>query len=153
LIFQGAFFIRLPLLILGGKNMSCKNVCKLCKNLVISQSVVFTAGTGLIINIPAGSYSDCERVCIVVAQTIPNATTITAPVFITIGDGTVLYPLNKCDCTQATACSIRTRTKYSTRVETNATSGVFKLIGKIPCSPNNNLTAIDGTAPTPVAGA
>lgn len=128
--------------------MSCKNVCKLCKNLVISQSVVFTAGTGLIINIPAGSYSDCERVCIVVAQTIPDATTITAPVFISIGDGTVLYPLNKCDCTQATACSIRTRTKYATRVETSATAGVFKLLGKVACAPNNNLTAIDGTAPT-----
>lgn len=134
--------------------MACKNVCKLCKNLVISQSVVFTAGTGLIINIPAGSYSDCERVCIVVAQAIPDATTITAPVFISIGDGTVLYPLNKCDCTQATACSIRTRTKYSTRVETSATGGVFKLLGRVACSPNNNLTAIDGTAPTtPVAGA
>ena len=131
--------------------MSCKNVCKLCKNLVISQSVVFTAGTGLIINIPAGSYSDCERVCIVVAQAIPDATTITAPVFISIGDGTVLYPLNKCDCTQATACSIRTRTKYSTRVETSATAGVFKLLGRVSCAPNNNLTAIDGTAP--VAGA
>ena len=128
--------------------MTCKNTCKLCKNLVISQSVVFTAGTGLIINIPAGSYNDCEKVCIIVAQTIPDATTITAPVFISIGDGTVLYPLNKCDCTQATACSIRTRTKYSTRVETTATGGIFKLLGNIPCSPNNNLTAIDGTAPT-----
>ena len=130
--------------------MTCKNTCKLCKNLVISQSVVFTAGTGLIINIPAGSYNDCEKVCIIVAQTIPDATTITAPVFITIGDGTELYPLNKCDCTQATACSIRTRTKYSTRVETSATTGVFKLLGKVACSPNNNLVAIDGTAPTGV---
>lgn len=128
--------------------MSCKNVCRLCPNLIISESVTFTAGTGLIINIPEGSYQDGCKYCIVVAQAIPDATTITAPVFITIGEGTELYPLNKCDCTQATACSIRTRTKYSTRVETNATSGVFKLIGKIPCSPNNNLTAIDGTAPT-----
>lgn len=128
--------------------MTCKNTCKLCKNLVISQSVVFTAGTGLIINIPAGSYNDCEKVCIIVAQTIPDATTITAPVFITIGTGTELYPLNKCDCTQATACSIRTRTKYATRVETSATTGVFKLLGRVACSPNNNLTAIDGTAPT-----
>ena len=133
--------------------MACKNVCKLCKNLVISQSVVFTAGTGLVINIPAGSYSDCEKVCIVVAQAIPAETTITAPVFITIGTGTELYPLNKCDCTQATACSIRTRTKYSTVVETSATTGVFKLLGRVACAPNNNLIAIDGTAPTPAAGA
>lgn len=136
----------------GGKNMACKNICRLCPNLVISSAVTFTAGTGLIINIPEGSYRDNERYCIVVAQAIPDATTITAPVFITIGTGTELYPLNKCDCTQATACSIRTRTKYATRVETSATTGVFKLLGNVACAPNNNLTAIDGTAPT-VAGA
>lgn len=131
--------------------MACKNVCRLCPNLIISEDVTFTAGTGLIINIPEGSYMDGCKYCIVVAQTIPAETTITAPVFITIGDGTELYPLNKCDCTQATACSIRTRTKYSTRVETSATTGVFKLLGRVACAPNNNLTAIDGTAP--VAGA
>lgn len=124
--------------------MSCKNVCKLCKNLVLSQSVVFTPGTGLIINIPEGNYSDCEKVCIVVAQSIPAETTISAPVFIQIGTGTVLYPLDKCDCTQATACSIRTRTKYSTRVETTSNSGVFKLLGRIACAPDNRLNAING---------
>ena len=128
--------------------MACNNVCKLCDNLIISTAVAFTAGTGLVITIPEGSYSDGCKYCIVVAQSIPDATTITAPVFIQIGTGTELYPLNKCDCTQATACSIRTRTKYSTRVETTATGGIFKLLGNIPCSPNNNLTAIDGTAPT-----
>lgn len=131
--------------------MSCNTNCKICRNLVISESVTFTAGTGLIINIPEGSYTDGCKYCIVVAQTIPDTTTITAPVFITIGDGTVLYPLNKCDCTQATACSIRTRTKYATRVETSATTGIFKLLGKVACTPTNNLVAIDGTAP--VAGA
>ena len=133
--------------------MSCNNVCRLCDNLIISSAVTFTTGTGLIINIPEGSYQDGCKYCIVVAQTIPDATTITAPVFITIGAGTELYPLNKCDCTQATACSIRTRTKYATRVETSATTGVFKLLGKVCCAPNNNLTAIDGTAPVADGGA
>lgn len=133
--------------------MSCRKNGEICRHLVISSAVTFTAGTGLIINIPEGSYTDGCKYCIVVAQTIPDATTITAPVFITIGTGTELYPLNKCDCTQATACSIRTRTKYATRVETSATTGVFKLLGRVDCAPNNNLTAIDGTAPTPVAGA
>ena len=127
--------------------MSCKNICKICDRLILSESVAFTAGTGLVITIPEGSYQDGCKYCIVVAQSIPDATTITAPVFIQIGTGTELYPLNKCDCTQATACSIRTRTKYSTRVETSATTGVFKLLGKVACSPNNNLVAIDGTAP------
>ena len=73
--------------------MKCKTVCKVCDKLTISQSVTFTAGTGLIINLPAGSYANGEKVCIVVAQTIPAETTITAPVYITIGAGTVLYPL------------------------------------------------------------
>ena len=133
--------------------MSCKNVCRLCDRLVISEAVTFTAGTGLIINIPEGSYRDGCRYCIVVAQTIPAETTITAPVFITIGAGTETYQLNLCDCTQATACSIRTRTKYATRVETSATTGVFRLLGKVACAPNNNLTAIDGTAPVADGGA
>lgn len=133
---------------IGGNIMACKNVCRLCDRLIISTAVAFTAGTGLVITIPEGSYSDGEKYCIVVAQAIPAATTINAPVFIQIGTGTELYPLNKCDCTQATACSIRTRTKYSTRVETSATTGVFKLLGRVACAPNNNLTAIDGTAVT-----
>lgn len=126
--------------------MACKTICRLCNKLVISQSVTFTAGTGLIINIPAGSYADGQKVCLVIAQRIPAETTITAPVFITIGTGTQLYPLNRCDCTQATACNLRTRTRYSTRVATSATGGAFKLLGRPCCSPDNSLTAINGTA-------
>ena len=124
--------------------MACKNVCRLCDNLVISTAVAFTGGN-LIITIPEGSYADGNKYCIVVAQSIPTTTTINAPVFIQIGAGTALYPLNKCDCTQATACSMRTRTKYSTRVETTPTSGIFKLLGNVCCAPNNNLAAVNGT--------
>ena len=124
--------------------MACKNVCKLCDKLIISTAVTFTAGTGLIITIPECAYNDGCKYCIVVAQTIPAETTISAPVFIQIGTGSVLYPLDKCDCTQATACSMRTRTKYSTRVETTSNSGVFKLLGRIACAPDNRLNAING---------
>ena len=126
--------------------MSCKNVCRLCDRLIISSSVTFTGGN-LIINIPAGSYSNCEKYCIVIAQAIPSTVTINAPVYITIGTGATLYPLtNKC-CAQITACGIRTRTKYSTAVVTNATGGSFKLLGRPACAPNNNLSSINGTAP------
>lgn len=120
--------------------------CRLCDRLIISQAVTFTA-PNLIINLPAGAYQNCERYCIVVAQAIPEATTINAPVFITIGDGTELYPLNRCNGVQATASGIRTRTRYATRVSTTATGGAFRLLGKICCYPTDNLTAIDGTAP------
>ena len=104
--------------------MACKNICKLCNKLIISTAVAFTGGN-LVITIPEGAYNECEKYCIVVAQTIPTTTTITAPVYIQIGTGAVLYPLQKCDCAQATACSIRTRTKYSTCVVTTPTGGSF----------------------------
>ena len=124
--------------------MRCKNTCSLCPKLILSTEVTFTAGTGLIITIPEGAYNDGQKYCIVIAQSIPAETTISAPVFVKIGTGSVLYPLDKCDCTQATACSIRTRTKYSTRVETTSNSGVFKLLGRIACAPDNRLNAING---------
>lgn len=127
--------------------MSCSNVCKLCPKLNISDSITFTAGTGLIINIPQNSFRDGEILCIVLSKVIPPETTITAPTFITIGDGTVQYPLVKCDCSQVLASSLRTRTRYRVRVSTNATGGVFKLLGRTCCSPNNSLRSIDGTAP------
>lgn len=57
------------------------------------------------------------------------------------------YKNNRC-CAQVTACGVRTRTKYATRVATSATGGAFKMLGNPACSPNNNLTAINGTAPT-----
>lgn len=131
---------------------NCKNVCRLCDRLILSQSVVFTSGTGLIITIPEGAYNDGQKYCIVIAQSIPAETTISAPVFVKIGTGSVLYPLDKCDCTQATACSMRTRTKYSTRVETTPTGGIFKLLGNVCCAPNNNLRSINGTAPVVTTG-
>lgn len=131
--------------------MGCKNVCRLCDRLVISQAVTFADGT-LTINIPAGSYANGCKYCLVVAQTIPAETTITAPVVITIGDGTEEYPLTRCNCAQVTACGIRTRTKYSTIVSTSATGGTFKMLGKPCCSPDNSLAAIDGTAPDAAAG-
>ena len=127
---------------------NCKNVCQLCRNLVISESVSFTGGN-LVITIPAGSYLDKRKVCLVIAQKIPDETTIVAPVVIEISGGTEQYPLTKAGCQQVTACGIRTRTKYSVVVSTNATGGVFRMLGKPYCTPDNRLTAINGTAPTP----
>lgn len=123
-----------------------KYICRLCDKLVLSQAVTFAGGT-LTVNLPAGSYANGEKYCIVIAQAIPAATTITAPVVISVGDGTEEYPLtNKC-CAQVTACALRTRTRYSTVVSTSAVGGSFKLLGTPCCAPNNALAALDGTAP------
>lgn len=125
----------------------CKCVGKLCDRFILSQAVTFANGT-LTINLPAGSYGNGCKYCLVVAQAIPAATTITAPVVITIGDGTEEYPLtNKC-CAQVVASGLRTRTRYAVVVSTSATGGTFKMLGNPCCSPDNRLDAIDGTAPT-----
>lgn len=131
--------------------MACKPVCRLCDNLIISAGVTFTGGN-LVINIPAGSYENNRKICIVVAQAIPATTTINAPVYVTIGTGTQLYPLTKKNCRQVTACGLRTRTRYSTCVETTPTGGLFRLLGNTCCAPNNNLRSINGTVPATAGG-
>ena len=125
--------------------MACKPVCKLCDRLVISQAVTFTGGN-LVINLPAGSYNNREKYCIVVAQAIPAAT-INAPVVITIGTGTEQYPLTSRCCAPVSACGIRTRTRYAAVVSTSGTGGTFKLLGSACPCPTNNLPSINGTAP------
>lgn len=132
--------------------MSCKAVCRLCDRLILSQAVAF-AGDTLTINLPAGSYQNGERYCIVVAQAIPDATTINAAVVVTIGEGTEEYPLLNCAGAQLTAASLRTRTRYAAVVATSATGGAFRLLGRTACAPVNRLAAIDGTAPAAEGGA
>lgn len=126
--------------------MACKNVCRLCDKLILSQSITFTGGS-LVVNLPDGSYNNNSKYCIVLTQAIPAATTINAPVVFTIGSGTQQYPLvNRC-CRPVTACGVRARTRYSTIVETTPTTAVFKMLGEPCCQPNNNLRAVNGTAP------
>ena len=124
--------------------------CSICKNLVISTSVTVVTVSGvdtLVIDIPAGFYSDCRRVCLVVAQAIPVTATITMPVAISIGgDTTTVYPIVNCDCTQVTACAIRARTKYGLRINTTATSAVFKTLNKLTCYPEDTLAVIPAPA-------
>ena len=118
--------------------------CVTCKRFVISEAVTFAAGV-LTINIPAGSYNDGQRYCVLLNQPIPAATTIGAQVVITIGDGTVEYPVvTKCGV-QITAPALRNNVVYPMCVATNATGGVFKVLGKTCCAPGNRLAAIDGT--------
>ena len=131
--------------------MACKNVCRLCEHLAISTAVAFTDGN-LVVTLPADSFRNGEKVCIVIAQTIPADTTITAPVVIQIGEGTEQYPLTTRCCAQVSACGIRTRTRYATRVVTSATGATFRMLGNPSCSPNYNLQSINGTAPAATAG-
>lgn len=121
--------------------------CQLCKNLVFSDSITVATIGGtdtLVIDIPAGVYADCQRVCLVLTQNIPTAATVGMEVAISIGgDTTTVYPMVRCsDCTPVTACALRSRRKYPLKVSTTATSAVFKSLGGLSCAPVNNLTVI-----------
>lgn len=127
--------------------MACKCIGKLCDRFIISTAVAFTGGN-LVITIPAGSYNNNEKYCIVVAQAIPTTATINAPAVIQIGTGTQLYPVTRCDCAPLTVCGIKTRRRYSMRVETTPTSGIFRMLDKTcGCCQPDGLRAINGTAP------
>ena len=134
--------------------MACRTSEKICKHLRISQDIAFTGGN-LVITLRPGSFDDGEKVCIVLAQAIPTATTVDAPVMIQIGTGPVLYPLQKCNGRPVTARNVSPRHRYSTRVLTTSDSGIFRLMGNLCCQSGDNLAAIngEGTPATPTAGA
>lgn len=128
----------------------CVQNCRLCDKFILSQTITFD-GTNLVVNLPTGSYANCQKYCIVLAQAIPETTTINAPVVFTIGDGTTLYPFLNCDCTPIYASQVRTRRLYSTRVNTAVDTGVFKYIGK--CKLPSNATTTIQSLPVEAAGA
>ena len=128
--------------------MECVQNCKLCNKFILSQSIVFNPTVNqLIVDLPAGSYGNCQKYCIVLGQTIPANTTINAQVVFTIGgDQTVGYPFLNQDCTPIYASQVRTRRIYPTRVNTAVNTGVFKYIGKC-CLPSNAIT-VSNSLPT-----
>lgn len=123
--------------------MACKTICQACPNLVISSAVTFDSTDNVLtITIPNQGYFNGEKVCIFVAQEIPDTTTITSTVVIGIEGSTSTFPLLNCDCQPLTSCAIRYRTRYSTKVVTNISSGVFRLLGKAcPVAPSD-LTSL-----------
>ena len=131
--------------------MPCNTRCNICERIVFSNSITVAGGT-LVINITNGSYADCQKFCLILIQNIPDTATINMPVGITIGTDTTVYPMVRCDCTQVTACALRTRTRYPMKVATTATSAVFKVLRNLSCAPDNRLAAVPVPAtPAPTA--
>ena len=124
--------------------------CKLCSRSIISQSITFN-GTSLVVNLPTDNYGNKQKYCIILAQSIPDETTINAPVVFTIGTGTVQYPFVNNDCTPILASQVRTRRVYRTKVSTGVNDGVFKYIGDC-CLPSNSTTVVDSIPVDEVEG-
>ena len=126
----------------------CNNSCNECPRKIYSVSVTVVTVDGtdtLVIDVPQQTFNNCQRGCIVITQNIPLTATIAMPVAISIGgDTTTVYPMVSCDCSQVTACAIRTRRRYPFKVSTNPNGGVFKILRNLSCAPDNNLVAIGG---------
>lgn len=134
--------------------MSCINGnCQLCRNFIISQDLIYDPTENqLQVNLPANSYGNRDKYCIVIGQSIPDDTTVNAEVVFTVGDNdTVTYPFVNRDCTPIYASQLRTRTVYPTRVNTAVDTGVFKYVGN-RCLPSNSTTVIQAI-PVPTATA
>lgn len=119
------------------------NCGKLCEHFVVTTAVAFAAGT-LTLTLPDDvTYGNGEKFCIVIGQTIPDTTTLNAPVVVVIGAGTTAFPLvTRCGA-PVVAQQVSTRRKYSTRVTTTAAGGSFKALCDLPCVETTTLNALN----------
>lgn len=141
--------------------MNCSNCCKpnrLCSHYIISNSVTVVTVDGtdtLLIDIPAGTYGNCQKYCIVV-RTLPATGVMTnMPVAISIGGNTTtVYPLI-CGRTglQAVGCQINGRSVIKVCVRTNATTGVFRAFEGLNCYCPDVLASLPVTTPAAAAPA
>ena len=124
--------------------MSCKLYnnngygCGGCIHFVKTNSVTLQDNI-LTLNIPQESYSNKEKVCICIAQTIPSVTS-SDTVVITIGTGTTQYPLRTRCGNNVHADQLRSRKVYHTNVATDV--GVFTVSECELCKTGYNFTVI-----------
>ena len=128
--------------------MACNynNCGRLCPRFTTSTTITLTDGT-LVINIPGTiTYQDGCKYCLALAQTIPTGTPIDAPVVVTVGDGTVEFPLlSRCGA-QVLAAQLATRTRYPVRVSTTATGGSLTVLRCLPEVDSVTLAALNDAA-------
>lgn len=124
--------------------MSCKLYnnngygCGGCIHFVKTNSVTLQDNI-LTLNIPQESYSNKEKVCICIAQTIPSVTS-SDTVVITIGTGTTQYPLRTRCGNNVHADQLRSRKVYHTNVATDV--GVFTVSEYELCKTGYNFPVI-----------
>lgn len=114
---------------------------------VTAESLTF-AGDTLTINLPQRVYSAGCPYFLRIVDEIPAATTIGAVVVITIGTGTVEYPLVDCAGAPVTAERLRTGYSYPVVLVSSGTTGAFKVIAPLKYWAGYVPFSVDGTDPT-----
>ena len=119
---------------------------------ITAVSVTFADGT-VTINVPQRTfYAGCPYF-LRITEEIPEGSTVNAAVVITIGGGTVEYPLMKVCGGQVIAADLRSGYSYPITLVQGGTNGAFKLLDRLPCTPVSAVTTADGTAPAAGGGA
>lgn len=119
---------------------------------VTPDAVTFAADT-LTINLPQRTYNSGCPYFLRLNDEIPAETTIGALVVITIGTGTVEYPLLDCNGAQVTAERLRSGYSYPVELIESAPNGAFKLKAPLRYSCYKAAFSVDGTAPAEGGGA
>lgn len=118
--------------------------CGGCCHFVRTTSVSLTGGV-LILNIPQRTYSNKEKVCICIAQVLPDGVVPTDTVAITIGTDATQYPLRTKCGNNVHADQIRGRKVYHVFAATDIpafTVSVCEL-----CCTSFNFPVIPAAAP------
>lgn len=127
--------------------MECIRNCKLCNNLILSTAINYDAATDtVIVGLPANTFGNCQKYCIVLAQAIPETATINSQVVFTVGTNTTQYPFLNKNCMPVYVTQIRTRRIYPVKVSTTINEGAFKYIGNCPLPCVNR--AVSDSLPT-----
>ena len=108
------------------------------------EAVTFADGT-LTINIPQRAYSSGMPYFPRLNEAIPDTATVGADVVITIGTGTVEYPLVDLTGVQVTAERLRSGYSYPVAVVGAGANGAFKVLAPLVYSPCPDVFTVDGT--------
>lgn len=113
---------------------------------VTAEALTFAADV-LTINLPQRSYNSGCPYFLRIDDPIPAATTIGSEVVITIGTGTVEYPLVDCKGAPVTAENLRSGYSYPVAVINSGTAGAFKVLAPLKYCGCTAAFSVDGTEP------
>lgn len=118
---------------------------------VTDAAVTFAGGT-LTINVPQRNFSSGCPYFLRLVDEIPAETTIGALAVITVGTGTVEYPLQDCSGVQITAERLRSGYSYPIELVGTAESPAFRVQAPLRYCSGNTVLTVDGTAPAEGGG-
>lgn len=131
---------------LKGRETMIYRVLRIDPRSVPVEAVTF-AGDTLTINLPQRTYNSGLPYFLRLSEPIPDTATVGAGVMVTIGDGTVEYPLLDLSGVQVTAERLRSGYSYPVAVVGSGANGAFKVLAPLVYSKCPAVFSIDGTAP------